>query len=248
MLVAHRGGAGHCPENTLAAIEFALRLGVEAIEVDLRLSADGQLVLIHDPDLVRTTNGHGPVSGLAARELAQLDAGSHFSPRFAGEGVPTLHQALAAVGDRAQLDLDAKDPSVLEPLARLIAEGRLNDRCWVTGIDLEGARDLASLGLRTLPIFFAGPDRSQSAVVSRNSLAATAATAARIGASGLNIDQQLIGSSQTAAVLDEFGLDLWAFTVNQSARFGELARFGARAICSDFPGQMPVPRKHGHTD
>ncbi len=248
MLVAHRGGAGHCPENTLAAIEYALRLGVEAIEVDLRLSADGHLVLIHDPDLARTTNGHGPVSGLTARELAQLDAGSHFSPKFAGEGVPTLHQALTVIGDRAQLDLDAKDSSVLEPLARLITEVHLKDRCWITGIDLEGARSLASLGLRTLPKFFAGPDRSQSAVANRISLAATAATAARIGASGLNIDQQLIGSFETAAALDEFGLDLWAFTVNQSARFGELAGFGARAICSDFPGQMPVPCKRGHTD
>ena len=248
MLVAHRGGAGHCPENTLAAIEFALRLGVEAIEVDLRLSADGQLVLIHDPDLVRTTNGHGRVSGLAARELAQLDAGSHFSPRFAGEGVPTLHQALAAVGDRAQLGpgrqrsfrpRTAGPPNRRGPPQRSLLGYR----------DRPGRGSRPSIPRTAYPAdIFAGPDRSQSAVVSRNSLAATAATAARIGASGLNIDQQLIGSSQTAAVLDEFGLDLWAFTVNQSARFEELARFGARAICSDFPGQMPVPRKHGHTD
>ena len=103
-LIAHRGGAAHAPENTLAAIEQAVRLWhPDIVEIDVRASADGHCVLMHDPTLERTTNGSGPVATRTLAELKQLDAGYNFvaldgTRPFRGRGVtiPTLDEVLAA--------------------------------------------------------------------------------------------------------------------------------------------------------
>jgi glycerophosphoryl diester phosphodiesterase len=98
--VAHRGGSKLRPENTVAAFEHAVSLGVDACECDVHLSADGEVVVIHDATLDRTTNAHGPVAGLTARELAQVDSGHAFGAdtgfpfRDRGLGVPRLADLL----------------------------------------------------------------------------------------------------------------------------------------------------------
>ena len=89
---AHRGASAAAPENTLPAFQKALDMGVDGIELDVQCSRDGELVVIHNFDVDATTDGHGPVASLAATELKQLDAGSHFSEKYAGVGVPTLLQ------------------------------------------------------------------------------------------------------------------------------------------------------------
>ncbi len=94
-VLAHRGGGTLAPENTLGAIRFGLAHGFRAIEFDAMLAADSIAVLMHDPTLERTTSGRGPVPAMSAAALAQLDAGAWHSPRFAGEPVPTLADALA---------------------------------------------------------------------------------------------------------------------------------------------------------
>ena len=94
-VVAHRGASGHAPENTLAAFRRAVELGARFIETDLQLSRDARLVAIHDATLERTTNGRGPVHALTLGQLRELDAGSWFHPRFAGERLPTLEEILA---------------------------------------------------------------------------------------------------------------------------------------------------------
>ncbi|MBI2838210.1 MAG: glycerophosphodiester phosphodiesterase family protein [Acidobacteria bacterium] len=120
-LIAHRGVRSVAPENTLAAIEAAIAMGLDYAEVDVRTTADGHLVLLHDPDVDRTTNGSGFVVDQSLEMLRQLDAGSWFDPRFAGTRIPTLDEALEVAGDRIALILDWKEAS---PRALLEALGR----------------------------------------------------------------------------------------------------------------------------
>lgn len=93
-VIGHRGAPAETPENTLAAFRRALTLGVDAVEVDVHLSADGEPVVIHDPVLGRTTDGHGLVGSLSLAALRHLDAGRWFGDGFAGERIPTLLEAL----------------------------------------------------------------------------------------------------------------------------------------------------------
>jgi glycerophosphoryl diester phosphodiesterase len=92
--VAHRGHAIEFPENTLAAYRKAIELGVEMIECDVNITRDGQLVMIHDATLDRTTNGTGRVSNAPWNEIQRLDAGGKFSPEFAGARIPSTEETL----------------------------------------------------------------------------------------------------------------------------------------------------------
>lgn len=94
---AHRGGAGRAPENTLAACRQALDSGVRWVEVDVRRTADGVPVLIHDDTVDRTTDGRGAVGELSFAQLRQLDAGGWFADPYRGEPVPSLEELLALV-------------------------------------------------------------------------------------------------------------------------------------------------------
>ena len=89
-VIAHRGASGQAPENTLAAIHKALAIGVDMIEMDVRQTRDGAIVLMHDRTLNRTTNGKGRVAKKSLSELQTLDAGSWFDPSFANERIPEL--------------------------------------------------------------------------------------------------------------------------------------------------------------
>ncbi len=125
---AHRGSSMQAPENTIPAIERALQDGADYIEIDVRQTADGVPVLIHDRDLRRVTGKQKPVWELDLEEIRQLDAGSWFHPRFAGVRIPTLQEAIDVVGNRAKLYLEIK-PSVHTPqLIPLVLEVlRAND-------------------------------------------------------------------------------------------------------------------------
>src|SRR6516225_6317825 len=91
---AHRGHSAAAPENTLAALSAAWQAGATVAEIDLRMTADGELVLMHDRTLDRTTTGHGPVSQSSLAELKRLDAGTWFAPAFAGEPIPRFDEVL----------------------------------------------------------------------------------------------------------------------------------------------------------
>jgi len=93
-VVCHRGANRFAPENTLAAARLAFEQGADYVEIDVRESGDGEIVVIHDPAVDRTTNGSGPVSETAAAALRELDAGSWFAPHFAGERIPLLAEMI----------------------------------------------------------------------------------------------------------------------------------------------------------
>ena len=106
VIFAHRGASAHAPENTLAAFELALTQQADAIELDVKLSSDGQVVVHHDATVDRTTNGHGRVKDLKLAELRSLDAGSSFSEQFRSEKIPTLDEVFETVGKRTFINVE----------------------------------------------------------------------------------------------------------------------------------------------
>jgi len=111
-LQAHRGAAGLAPENTLAAFRMALDLGADGTEMDLQLTRDGVVVVIHDDTVDRTTDGRGRIGDLTLTEIKRLDAGAKFGPAFRGERIPTLRELIDLVKtsgkDRFRLNLEIK--------------------------------------------------------------------------------------------------------------------------------------------
>lgn len=106
IIFAHRGASAHAPENTLAAFELALDQQADAIELDVKLSADQHVMVHHDVTLDRTTNGHGRLKDMSLAELKSLDAGSSFSQKFQGEKIPTLEEVFETVGKRTLINVE----------------------------------------------------------------------------------------------------------------------------------------------
>jgi glycerophosphoryl diester phosphodiesterase len=105
-MLAHRGAMVYAPENTMTAFELALEQGAHGFELDVKLSADGEIVVFHDATVERTTNGQGRVSQLDLAALRELDAGSFFSEEFRGEKIPTLAEAFETFGNRAFFNVE----------------------------------------------------------------------------------------------------------------------------------------------
>lgn len=127
-LIAHRGGGLLRPENTLEAFRHALDLGVDVLELDLRLTRDGHVVVLHDEDVARTTDGTGPVSSMTLADLRRLDAGARFDPPAGGESwrgrgltVPTFEELLRELpAVRMNIELKTAEPLLLEKFAALV--------------------------------------------------------------------------------------------------------------------------------
>lgn len=108
LVIAHRGASGEAPENTAAAFRLAVELGADMVELDVWLTADGHPVVMHDPAVDRTTDGHGRVEDLTLAQVKQLDAGSWFGAAWRGEQVPTFAEALAAIPPTVGLNVHLK--------------------------------------------------------------------------------------------------------------------------------------------
>lgn len=134
-VAAHRGGGALRPENTLAAFREAVRLGVHQVELDVRRCAGGELVVIHDATVDRTTDGRGPVAGLTLAELRRLDAGRHRGPCFAGERIPTLRETLASLPRDLWINVQVKqgEPIGAEAAALVAEAGRLDQTFLAAG-------------------------------------------------------------------------------------------------------------------
>ena len=142
--IAHRGGRGLWPENTLHAFRSATALGVDVLEMDLRQTADGEIVVLHDDTVDRTTDGTGPVASLGLAALQRLDAGYRWTAdgglthpyRNQGIGVPTLRQVFAALPQaRMNLEIKGRGPAMAVPLCALIREHAMQARVAVVAVD-----------------------------------------------------------------------------------------------------------------
>ncbi|MEQ9298561.1 MAG: glycerophosphodiester phosphodiesterase family protein [Cyclobacteriaceae bacterium] len=122
--IAHRGASGHAPENTIPAIELAIEMGADMIAIDVHVTKDGEVVVLHDELLDRTTNGTGNVHEMTLADLQELDAGSWFSPEFAGEKIPTLDEALKHINGRAKclIEMKSKGAVFYEGFAKLVVD------------------------------------------------------------------------------------------------------------------------------
>lgn len=108
VVCAHRGASGTAPENTIAAITSAIACGATMIEIDIQITRDNHIVVFHDEDLARTTNGTGDIREHTFDEVRALDAGSWFDAAFASERIPSLDEAIAVIKGRAYLNIELK--------------------------------------------------------------------------------------------------------------------------------------------
>ena len=140
MVIAHQGGEGLRPSNTMLAFENAVALGVDVLEMDVHSTSDGALVLIHDDTVDRTTDGRGRVLDFTLIELQQLDAGEYWTPDdggtypYRGQGVriPTLEEVVTAFPQmKYNIEIKQVDPSIAVPLCKLLRHYGLTDRALV---------------------------------------------------------------------------------------------------------------------
>ncbi|MGP8302576.1 glycerophosphodiester phosphodiesterase [Streptomyces inhibens] len=164
LTVAHRGASSYAPENTLASIDAAARLGFEWVENDVQRTKDGELVILHDNSLARTTNveqvfpGRSPwnVSDFTLREIEKLDAGSWFGPKFEGERVPTLEDYMDEVEHNDQsLLMELKSPELYPGIERQtlrelhragwLGEGHVRHRLIIQSFNADSVKTVHTL-------------------------------------------------------------------------------------------------------
>lgn len=140
LLLGHRGAGGEAPENTWPAFERAASAGMHGFEVDTMLTRDGEAVVVHDLTLQRIAAGHGAVQSMNYEDLARLDVGSHFHPRFAGERIPRLSDVIDRYGGEHILDIELKGYSpfsagIEKVVVGMVREKGIEDRVIVSSFN-----------------------------------------------------------------------------------------------------------------
>jgi glycerophosphoryl diester phosphodiesterase len=162
LVVAHRGDKAHAPENTLSAFRMAADKGADAIEFDVKLTADRQVVVLHDQTVDRTTDGHGDISKLTLAEARAFDAGKQFPGQFPGEKIPTLEELFEAVGRRVYMNVELTNyatpgDDLVARVAALVGKHGLEERVLFSSFLPVNLRKAARLlpgeprGLLTFP-------------------------------------------------------------------------------------------------
>ncbi|HEY8598991.1 MAG TPA: glycerophosphodiester phosphodiesterase family protein [Thermomicrobiales bacterium] len=132
LAIAHRGASGYAPENTRAAFDRALAMGAGAIETDVQLSADGELIIFHDNTVDRTSDGRGPLGDYTLAELQALDLGGWYAPEFAGQRILTVIELLDEYAEKIPLALEIKDPRAARPLIAVLNARGIADKVQIT--------------------------------------------------------------------------------------------------------------------
>ncbi|HSF09019.1 MAG TPA: glycerophosphodiester phosphodiesterase family protein [Nitrospirales bacterium] len=217
--IGHRGAAGHAPENTLAALELAIKYGVDMVEFDVRRSADGALVLLHDASVDRTTNGEGSIEELSLSVLRKLDAGG-------GESIPLLEEALACLSGRAGAMIELK------------VRGIAADVCAKVQVaDFHGTVIYASFfHEELLPVRRLLGDAFTLALIEDVPIHSTAfATAAQSTHVGLALDAM---TPSLVKAFQEQGFKVFVYTVDESEDIGRMKQLGVDGIISNFPDRI----------
>ncbi|MFO7698573.1 MAG: glycerophosphodiester phosphodiesterase family protein [Anaerolineae bacterium] len=143
MAIAHRGASSYAPENTFAAYDLALQMGARHIELDVHLTTDGHVVVIHDDLLDRTTDGTGPVAAHSLAELRLLDAGSRFGAAYSGARIPTLSEVLACYGGRVHLHIEIKGttPGLVPATVALVRQYGMASSVTITSFHLSALEE-----------------------------------------------------------------------------------------------------------
>ncbi len=237
--VAHRGASGSAPENTLSAFKKALAIGVDAVELDLHGTKDGEIVAIHDATLDRTTNLSGPVREKSLETIKTADAGGWFRRDVGGEQVPgktaacrelvpTLAESLECLSGDAIALLEIKDPTISEAVVKKIRG--MNALEWVVIISFHTSvlEDVRGLEPRIPTGWLVG---------SHNNGASPVDLCQRLGELGcnlLNVHHPLI-TAEFAYQIRRRGIALWCWTVDDLDRMREVENFGVQGITSNYP-------------
>lgn len=246
-IIGHRGASGHAPENTMAALELALQQGADAIELDVRLTADGVPVVLHDPTLDRTTSHQGPLGAVAADRLRDIDAGARFTPdrgrtypfRGSGVQVPILTEVLRAFPLMPFL-IEIKEAQAQEAVKRVLLEEGAVLRC-VLASDESAA--LAAFGAEP---FLRASSRQEISALYWGALFGRQ-TAAVAGYRLLSVPARYHGlvvpTRRFNAAARAIGCPVHVWTVNDPALARRLWANGAAGMVTNFPDRIVASRE-----
>ena len=236
----HRGAGDLAPENTIAALETAAGFGVDYVEVDVALTADGALILMHDAGLERTTDGHGPVAARTLAEIERLDAGVGFWGRFGRLLVPTIDEVLEwlAVHRAVGATLEAKARGTGGPLAGAIGRSPVRTNLAICSFDVDELRAAREID----------PDVPRMLIVDRDLADADATPYELIGlglaaeVDAINVAPRWVTPALVSAA-HAANLAVSAGTVNDVTGIRRLVDLGVDYVDSDRP-DVTVPALH----
>ena len=227
-IVAHRGGGKRAPENTLAAIDVGARYGHTMIEFDAKLSKDGQIFLLHDDNLERTSNGWGVAGELTWDELLRVDAGSWFSGEFKGEKLPLLSDVADRCREHGMMaNIEIKPTTGSGPLTGKTVALAASELWQGMPPPLLSSFEIAALeaaqqAAPALPRGLLLDDWRED----------WQALTARLGCVSIHLNHKLLDEARVK-MLKAAGLHILVYTVNKPQRAAELLRWGVDCICTD---------------
>src|SRR5919112_1152225 len=247
--IGHRGASAYAPEHTFAAYDLALEQGADYIEIDLQMTADGVLVALHDKTLNRTADApegvpeqycRGLVSKKTLEQIKMCDAGSWFSPEYAGEQIPTLEEIFQRYGTSVNYYIETKNPEAApgmeEELLRLMKEYKLIEPAaenWQVLIQSFSAASLQKIHALepSLPLIqlFSSTETSQT-IQAQLDLVSTYAVG--IGPSKTDVDAALVEAAHAHC------LDVHPYTVNETAEMQALIDLGVDGMFTNFPDRL----------
>ncbi|WP_248929217.1 glycerophosphodiester phosphodiesterase [Paenibacillus hamazuiensis] len=231
LIIAHRGAKGMAPENTLAAFKLGLEQGCHAIELDIHLSADGELIVCHDDTLDRTTNGKGRIADMTLAEIKKFDAGLWYGEEFRGETIPTLGEVFDLVPESIMINIEVKDhrEQKLEPvLVNFLRKRGRTASVVISSFDHKCLRRLKQLD----------PEVKIGLLYQLN-LYDPAAYARSLGVEVYSLHPlfKLLDQEEVNKALDS-GLQVYPWTANEAPELRQLAELGVSGIITDFPGRL----------
>lgn len=237
LIIAHRGESHDAPENTLASMQLAWKRGARAIETDIRLSSDNQIVAIHDDNTRKTAGKNCPVAEQTFAQLRELDAGSHKGKKWREEKIPTLVEILQTLPPEGNISIELKvGLEIVEPLAEILKETHLRpQQICLIAFDLEtliASRDTFP-ACRTHWLI----DLKHTTDNKNISLEESIETARKNNLTGLDIGVNIDAENQQNITwikdIKKAGLELYAWTVNEADLAESLIQAGADGITSD---------------
>jgi glycerophosphoryl diester phosphodiesterase len=224
--IAHRGASNRFPENTLAAFAGAIDAGADMCELDVQLSRDGALVVIHDDTVDRTTGGRGAVAAMTLEQLKRLDAGVSFGSEFKGERIPTLDEVFACSGGRCALNIELKSSGLEQKVCAAIRDHDALATAIVSSFDWDALDRIRQfhLSVRVGLLASRWPVRLLGA--------ATAIKAHAIHPRADMVTEDLC----TAA--HERILDVYTWTVDDLDTMRKLIAYGVDGIMTNYPDRL----------
>lgn len=231
MIIAHRGAKGMAPENTLAAFRLGLDQGCEGIELDIHLTADGEIVVCHDDTLDRTTDGKGRIYDKTLEEIKRYDAGSWYSDSFRGEKVPTLGEVFDVIPDSIMVNVEVKESyggQIELKLADFLRRRKLLERVVVSSFDHKCVRRIKLLEPLT-----------KIGLLYQNKLHDPAAYAGTFDVEVYSIHPHFrMIDAEDVAKAAGLGYRVYPWTANDEQDLRALIDYGVSGIITDYPGRL----------